>query len=88
MTVRKAVIPVAGFGTRFLPATRSVPKVLIPVLDRPPLHLAVEEATRAGIEHVVLVVSPGQQSVADYFERKPEIEAALERRGRQTPCWA
>ena len=81
MTVRKAVIPVAGFGTRFLPATRSVSKVLIPVLDRPPLHLAVEEAARAGIEHVVLVVSPGQQSVADYFGRKPELEAALERRG-------
>ena len=81
MTVRKAVIPVAGFGTRFLPATRSVPKVLIPVLDRPPLHLAVEEAARAGIEHIVLVVSPGQQSVADYFGRKPELEAALERRG-------
>ena len=81
MTIRKAVIPVAGFGTRFLPATRSVPKVLIPVLDRPPLHLAVEEAARAGIEHVVLIVSPGQQSVADYFGRKPELEAALERRG-------
>ena len=81
MTIRKAVIPVAGFGTRFLPATRSVPKVLIPVLDLPPLHLAVEEAARAGIEHVVLIVSPGQQSVADYFGRKPELEAALERRG-------
>ena len=81
MTVRKAVIPVAGFGTRFLPATRSVSKVLIPVFDRPPLHLAVEEAARAGIEHVVLVVSPGQQSVADYFGRKPDLEAALERRG-------
>ena len=81
MTVRKAVIPVAGFGTRFLPATRSVPKVLIPVLDRPPLHLAVQEAAGAGIEHVVLVVSPGQQSVADYFGRKPDLEAALERRG-------
>ena len=81
MTVRKAVIPVAGFGTRFLPATRSVPKVLIPVLDRPPLHLAVEEAARAGIERVVLVVSPGQESVASYFERQPAVEEALERRG-------
>ena len=81
MTIRKAVIPVAGFGTRFLPATRSVPKVLIPVLDRPPLHLAVEEAARAGVEHVVLVVSPDQQSVADYFTPKPAVEDALERRG-------
>lgn len=83
LNVRKAVIPVAGFGTRFLPATRSVPKVLIPVLDRPPLHLAVEEAARAGIDHVVLVVSPGQQSVADYFTPKPAVEEALERRGNQ-----
>ncbi len=81
LTVRKAVIPVAGFGTRFLPATRSVPKVLIPVLDRPPLHLAVEEAARAGVDHVILVVSPDQQSVADYFTPKPSIEEALERRG-------
>ncbi len=83
LTVRKAVIPVAGFGTRFLPATRSVPKVLIPVLDRPPLHLAVEEAARAGVEHVVLVVSPDQQSVADYFTPKPAVEEALERRGNR-----
>ena len=81
MPVRKAVVPVAGFGTRFLPATRSVPKVLIPVLDLPPLHLAVQEAARAGVEHVILVISPDQQGVADYFAPKPQLEAALESRG-------
>lgn len=82
MTVRKAVIPAAGLGTRFLPATRSVPKVLIPVLDRPPIHYAVAEAASAGIEQVVLVLSPGQESVGGYFQRNPGLEEALERSGR------
>ena len=83
MKVRKAVIPVAGLGTRFLPATRTVPKVMIPVLDRPAIHHSVQEAARAGIEHIVLVISRGQESIAQYFERTPELERALERRGDQ-----
>ena len=81
MNVRKAVIPVAGFGTRFLPATRSIPKVMIPVLDCPPVHYAVREAARAGIERVIFVVSPGQEAIISYFERVPELESALEQRG-------
>ena len=81
MKVRKAVIPAAGFGTRFLPATRSIPKVMIPVLDKPAIHYAVEEAAQAGIEHIVLVVTHGQEAVGRYFERLPELEQALERRG-------
>ena len=81
MSVRKAIIPVAGFGTRFLPATRSIPKMIIPVLDRPAVHFAVEEAAHAGIEHVVFVVSHGQEAVSRYFERIPELEQALERKG-------
>ena len=81
MKVRKAVIPVAGFGTRMLPASRSVPKVMLPVFDTPAVHHAVSEAAEAGIEHVVFVVSPGQEAVKDYFGRLPELEAALERRG-------
>ena len=67
MSVRKAVIPAAGFGTRFLPATRSIPKVMIPVLDRPAIHYAVEEAAQAGIEHVVLVITHGQEAAGRYF---------------------
>ena len=82
MKTRKAVIPAAGLGTRFLPATRSVPKVLIPVLGQPAIHYAVEEAARAGIEQVVLVISPGQEAVGRYFKRQPDLEAALERNGR------
>ena len=81
MKIRKAVIPVAGYGTRFLPATRSIPKVMIPVLDRPAVHYAVEEAARAGIERVVFVISRGQETVGNYFDRMPDLEQALERRG-------
>jgi UTP--glucose-1-phosphate uridylyltransferase len=81
MSVGKAVMPVAGLGTRFLPATRSIPKMMIPVLDRPAIHFAVEEAAAAGIDHVVFVVSPGQEAVPRYFHRMPNLEAALESRG-------
>lgn len=82
MKVRKAVVPVAGFGTRFLPATKAVPKALIPVLDTPPIHHAVREAAEAGIEHVTLVMSEGQEAIADYFGRSGKLEAALERTGK------
>ena len=81
MRVRKAVIPVAGFGTRFLPASRSVPKAMFPVYDTPAVHYAVEEAAEAGIEQVVFVVSPHQEAVGAYFDRMPELESALEQRG-------
>lgn len=84
MNVRKAVIPVAGFGTRFLPVTKVVPKALLPVLDTPVIHLAVEEAAAAGIEHVVMVVSPHQEAIGAYFERPGELERMLERQGRSS----
>lgn len=82
MRVRKAVLPVAGFGTRFLPASKAVPKALIPVLDTPPIHYAMLEAAEAGIEQVVMVVSQGQEAVAGYFGRSEELESALERTGK------
>ncbi len=82
MRVRKAVIPVAGFGTRFLPATKAVPKALIPVFDTPPIHYAVRGAAEAGIEQVVIVVSGGQEAVGGYFGRSEELESALERTGK------
>ncbi len=81
MRVRKAVIPAAGFGTRFLPATRSVPKVLLPVLDTPAIHYSVAEAAQAGIEQIVLVISAGHEATGQYFGRVGELEAALEKRG-------
>ena len=82
MNVRKAVIPVAGFGTRFLPVTKAVPKALLPVLDTPVIHLAVEEAVAAGIEHVVMVVAPNQEAIGAYFDESADLERMLERQGR------
>lgn len=81
MAVRKAVIPAAGFGTRFLPVTRSVPKNMLPVLDRPSIHHTVEEAANAGIQHIVFVLTHGQEAIGHYFDRLPELEQALESRG-------
>ena len=80
-TVRKAVIPAAGLGTRFLPVTRVVPKILLPVLDRPLIHYAVAECAAAGIDQIALVLSPGAEAVADYFRPNELLERALEERG-------
>lgn len=79
--VRKAVIPAAGFGTRFLPVTRSVPKVMLPVLSEPAIQFAALEAAAAGIEQVALVISRGQEATADYFRPAEALERALAERG-------
>jgi UTP--glucose-1-phosphate uridylyltransferase len=79
MRIRKAVIPAAGLGTRFLPASRSIPKPMLPVFDTPALHLTVEEAVRAGINQIVIVVSEHQETINAYFGRIPDLEAALEK---------
>ena len=71
----------AGFGTRFLPVTRAVPKNLLPVFDRPSIHYCVEEAASAGIEEVIFVVSDNQEAIPRYFEEWPALERALEGRG-------
>jgi UTP--glucose-1-phosphate uridylyltransferase len=78
---RKAVIPVAGLGTRFLPATKAVPKELLPVVDRPALQYIVEEAARAGLADVLMVTGRNKSAIEDYFDRHPELEAALEQKG-------
>jgi UTP--glucose-1-phosphate uridylyltransferase len=78
---RKAVIPAAGLGTRFLPATKAVPKELLPVVDTPALEYIVEEAVRAGLAEVLVVSGRGKEALADHFDRAPELEAALERKG-------
>jgi len=79
--VSKAVIPVAGFGTRFLPVTKSIPKNMIPVLDHPALHYVVAEAAAAGIRDIVFVVSKNQETVERYFQTNRELEDALDSRG-------
>ena len=75
--VRKAVIPAAGLGTRFLPVTKSLPKVLLPILDKPMLQFVVEEAAQAGIDQIILVVSRENESVAGYFQPDPGLESHL-----------
>jgi UTP--glucose-1-phosphate uridylyltransferase len=76
--VRKAVLPVAGFGTRVLPATKAVPKEMLTVFDRPALQYVVDEARAAGIEHFVFVTGRGKQAIEDYFDKAYELEATLE----------
>ena len=80
---RKAVIPAAGIGSRFLPATKSVPKEMLPLLNRPAIHHTVEEAGQAGIESLLIVTGRGKRSMEDYFDLSPELESFLSRRGGQ-----
>ncbi|GAA1795659.1 UTP--glucose-1-phosphate uridylyltransferase GalU [Luedemannella flava] len=77
----KAVIPAAGLATRFLPATKAVPKELLPVVDRPVLQYIVEEATAGGIRDVLLVTGRGKTSMVDHFDRQPYLESRLEAKG-------
>jgi UTP--glucose-1-phosphate uridylyltransferase len=80
--VRKAVLPVAGLGTRVLPGAKTTPKNLLNVVDRPILSYIVEEARAAGIEHFVFIVGRGQGAIEDYFDALPEVEQALEAKGK------
>ena len=80
--VRTAVVPAAGQGTRMLPATKAVPKELLPILERPALQLIVDEALGAGVGHLVIVTSRAKPAIEQYFAASPEIEASLEKQGR------
>jgi UTP--glucose-1-phosphate uridylyltransferase len=82
MTVRAAVIPAAGLGTRFLPATKAQPKGLLPVVDTPAIQLVVEEAIRAGLDDVIVVLGRGQDALREHFAPDPALEAELEARGK------
>lgn len=80
--LRKAIFPVAGLGTRFLPATKSIPKEMLTVVDRPIIHYAVEEAIEAGCEVMIFVTGRTKRAIADYFDRSPDLEAELEAKGK------
>ncbi len=82
MSIRKMVIPVAGFGTRMLPATKAVPKEMVPIVDRPVIHYLVEEAADSGIEEVILVNHPSKKALEDYFKPNPDLERRLEEGGK------
>ena len=80
--IRKAVIPAAGLGTRFLPATKAVPKELLPIVDTPTIQYIVAEAVAAGVRDVILICARGKDSIVDHFDISPELEANLEKTGK------
>jgi UTP--glucose-1-phosphate uridylyltransferase len=84
MKVRKAVITAAGWGTRFLPVTRSQPKEMLPLVDKPLIQYSVEEAIKSGIEQIIMVTSMSKRAIEDYFDRPAELENYLEKKGELT----
>ncbi len=80
--IRKAVFPVAGLGTRFLPATKAIPKEMLTIVDRPVIQMAVDEAREAGIEHFVFVTGRNKSAIEDHFDKQSELEATLRMRGK------
>lgn len=82
--IRKAILPVAGLGTRFLPATKAVPKELLPIIDTPALQLIIDEAVGAGVDHMVIVTSHAKPAIEAYFQPQPEVIAKLRSSGRDT----
>lgn len=82
MKIKKAIIPAAGFGTRFLPATKAQPKEMIPVVDKPTLQYIIEEAIQAGIEEILIVTNRNKHAIEDHFDRSIELEMLLERSGK------
>jgi len=80
--IRKAVFPVAGLGTRFLPATKAMPKEMLPVVDRPVIQLVVDEAREAGIEHFIFVTGRNKSVIEDHFDKQFELESTLQKRGK------
>ena len=81
--IKKAVIPAAGYGTRFLPATKTIPKELFPIIDTPTIQYIVEEAIAAGIEEILIITSANKNSIIDYFDRNIELEVQLSAKNRQ-----
>lgn len=81
MKIKKAVIPAAGLGTRVLPATKAIPKEMIPIVDKPAIQYIVEEAVKSGIEEILIITSRGKSEIEDHFDRMPELEKKLEEGG-------
>jgi len=83
MKVKKAIIPAAGFGSRMLPITKSIPKEMLPIVDKPVLQYIVEEASEAGIEDILIITSRGKTSIENHFDRMPELEDSLRKPGKE-----
>ena len=84
----KAVIPAAGLGTRFLPATKATPKEMLPVVDKPAIQYVVEEAVRAGLRDILMITGRNKTALEDHFDRHWELEQALEAKGDELPAQA
>ncbi len=84
MKIRKAVIPAAGLGTRFLPATKAQPKEMLPIVDKPTIQYIVEEAISAGIESILIVTGRGKRNIEDHFDKSYELESVLQRKGKSS----
>src|SRR6267154_218611 len=82
-TVRKAIFPAAGLGTRFLPATKAQPKEMLPLVDKPIIQYGVEEAVASGVDNIILVTGRGKNAIEDHFDRSVELESFLEARGKR-----
>src|SRR5258705_3386175 len=82
MKVKKAVIPVAGLGTRLLPATKTIPKEMLPIVDTPAIQYVVQEAVDSGLTEMIFVTARGKDSIEDHFDNAPELEQVLEQRGQ------
>src|SRR5699024_550533 len=80
--VRKAIIPAAGLGTRFLPATKAMPKEMLPIVDKPTIQYIVEEAIASGIEDIIIVTSHTKRAIEDHFDTNFELEESLKRSGK------
>src|SRR5690606_26600466 len=83
MKLRKAIIPAAGLGTRFLPATKAQPKEMLPVVDKPTLQYIIEEAIQSGIEEILIITGRNKKSIEDHFDKSVELELELEAKGKQ-----
>ena len=86
--IKTAVFPVAGLGTRFLPATKAIPKELLPIVDRPLIQYAVDEAREAGIEQIVFVTGRGKTAIVEHFDKAFELEATMQGRGKDLDALA
>ena len=80
MKVRKAVIPAAGLGTRFLPATKAMPKEMLPIVDKPTIQYIIEEAIASGIEEILIITGKSKRAIEDHFDRSAELEMELEKK--------
>ncbi|NPV51410.1 MAG: NTP transferase domain-containing protein, partial [Candidatus Methanofastidiosum sp.] len=83
MKVRKAIIPAAGLGTRFLPATKAQPKEMLPIVDKPTIQYIIEEAIESGIEEILIITGRNKRAIEDHFDRSIELELELEKKNKK-----